>query len=207
MAGDVSEVHLQLGGCSVSRAGASGARAAAHAGGRCAGLAGASSLSRTHGLILATQPTLLMHPLVICWPANATRGVNAALQTHTVFYIMSVLSETAWHPEMSGVDKNLKCVCAVLQVKLPPEGVPAPLARSSAAVAGGTPVVETLASSSLWAVSVLKALSQVLSCRGCQARWCSFALALAAKLPYGLCVFTLNTEAAGRQVAWAPAAP
>jgi len=48
-----------------------------------------------------------------------------------------------------------------LQIKLPPEGVPAPVARASAAVAGGAPVVETLASSSLWAVSLLKALSQV----------------------------------------------
>ncbi len=47
-----------------------------------------------------------------------------------------------------------------LQIKLPPEGVPAPIARSSPAVAGGTPVVETLASTSLWAVAVLKALAQ-----------------------------------------------
>jgi hypothetical protein len=46
-------------------------------------------------------------------------------------------------------------------VRLPPEGVPAPLARASAAVAGGSPVVETLASTSLWAVATLKALSQV----------------------------------------------
>ena len=47
------------------------------------------------------------------------------------------------------------------QVRLPPEGVPAPLARASAAVAGGSPVVETLASTSLWAVATLKTLSQV----------------------------------------------
>lgn len=49
----------------------------------------------------------------------------------------------------------------LLQLRLPPEGVPAPLARASAAVAGGSPVVETLASTSLWAVATLKALSQV----------------------------------------------
>lgn len=49
----------------------------------------------------------------------------------------------------------------LLQVRLPPDGVPAPLARASAAVAGGSPVVETLASTSLWAVATLKALSQV----------------------------------------------
>jgi hypothetical protein len=47
------------------------------------------------------------------------------------------------------------------QVRLPPDGVPAPLARSSAAVAGGSPVVEALASTSLWAVATLKALCQV----------------------------------------------
>ena len=48
-----------------------------------------------------------------------------------------------------------------LQLKLPPAGVPAPVARSSPTVAGGAPVVDVLAVTSVWAVHILRSLSQV----------------------------------------------
>ena len=48
-----------------------------------------------------------------------------------------------------------------LQLKLPPAGIPAPVARSSPTVAGGAPVVDVLAVTSVWAVHILRSLSQV----------------------------------------------
>ncbi len=48
-----------------------------------------------------------------------------------------------------------------LQLKLPPAGVPAPVSRSSPTVAGGAPVVDVLAVTSVWAVHILRSLSQV----------------------------------------------
>ncbi len=53
-----------------------------------------------------------------------------------------------------------------LQFKLPPPGEPAPAARSSAAVAGGSPVVDAVAVTSVWAVHLLRTLCQVGLC-GC----------------------------------------
>lgn len=47
-----------------------------------------------------------------------------------------------------------------LAVAVPPPGVPAPLARSSEAVACGTPVIDVLATTSLWATVLLKTLAQ-----------------------------------------------
>lgn len=47
-----------------------------------------------------------------------------------------------------------------LQFRLPPPGVPPPVARSSQAVAGGVPVVDALVLTSVWAVQALKQLSQ-----------------------------------------------
>lgn len=41
-----------------------------------------------------------------------------------------------------------------LQFRLPPPGVAVPPPRVSAAIAGGTPVVDTLVLSSVWAVQV-----------------------------------------------------
>ena len=54
-----------------------------------------------------------------------------------------------------------------LQFKLPPPGEPAPAARSSAAVAGGSPVVDAVAVTSVWAVHLLRTLCQVGLC-GCR---------------------------------------
>ena len=51
-----------------------------------------------------------------------------------------------------------------LQFKLPPPGEPAPAARSSAAVAGGSPVVDAVAVTSVWAVHLLRTLCQVGLC-------------------------------------------
>lgn len=48
-----------------------------------------------------------------------------------------------------------------LQFRLPPPGVPAPTPRSSAAIAGGTPVVDALVVTSVWAVHILRSLCQV----------------------------------------------
>ena len=48
-----------------------------------------------------------------------------------------------------------------LQMKLPPPGVPAPVARASPTVAGGTPVVGVLAVTSVWAVHILRHLARV----------------------------------------------
>ena len=48
-----------------------------------------------------------------------------------------------------------------LQFKLPPPGEPAPAARSSAAVAAGSPVVDAVAVTSVWAVHLLRTLCQV----------------------------------------------
>lgn len=48
-----------------------------------------------------------------------------------------------------------------LQFRLPPPGVPAPAPRRSAAIAGGAPVVDTLVITSVWAVHLLRSLSQV----------------------------------------------
>ena len=48
-----------------------------------------------------------------------------------------------------------------LQFRLPPPGVPAPVPRRSSAIAGGTPVVDTLVITSVWAVHLLRSLSQV----------------------------------------------
>eukprot|EP00891_Asterochloris_glomerata_P001718 jgi/Astpho2/1718/Aster-04143 len=53
-----------------------------------------------------------------------------------------------------------------LQFKLPPPGEPAPAARSSAAVAGGSPVVDAVAVTSVWAVHLLRTLCQDSSFRG-----------------------------------------
>ncbi|CAK0786305.1 hypothetical protein CVIRNUC_009518 [Coccomyxa viridis] len=47
-----------------------------------------------------------------------------------------------------------------LQFRLPPPGVPAPVPRRSSAIAGGTPVVDTLVITSVWAVHLLRSLSQ-----------------------------------------------
>lgn len=48
-----------------------------------------------------------------------------------------------------------------LQLKLPPAGVPAPLAHTSPDLAGGTAVVDTVAVTSVWVVQVLRALCMV----------------------------------------------
>ena len=47
------------------------------------------------------------------------------------------------------------------QFRLPPPGVAIPAPRVSAAIAGNTPVVDTLVLTSVWAVQVLRALCQV----------------------------------------------
>ncbi|KAG1655243.1 hypothetical protein FOA52_007975 [Chlamydomonas sp. UWO 241] len=47
-----------------------------------------------------------------------------------------------------------------LQFRLPPPGVSVPPPRVSAAIAGGTPVVDTLVLSSVWAVQVLRGLCE-----------------------------------------------
>lgn len=56
-----------------------------------------------------------------------------------------------------------------LQFRLPPPGLALPTPRSSLAVAGGVPVVDTVAATSVWAVEVLRALSRVSTRR---TRWC-----------------------------------
>jgi hypothetical protein len=48
-----------------------------------------------------------------------------------------------------------------LQFRLPPPGVPIPAPRTSVAIAGSTPVVDTLVLTSVWAVQVLRGLCQV----------------------------------------------
>ncbi len=48
-----------------------------------------------------------------------------------------------------------------LQFRLPPPGVPTPTARRSNAIAGGAPVVDALVITSVWAVHLLRTLSQV----------------------------------------------
>lgn len=48
-----------------------------------------------------------------------------------------------------------------LQFRLPPPGISQPVARTSAAIAGGVPVVDALVLTSVWAVQVLRSLSQV----------------------------------------------
>ncbi|GMH36559.1 hypothetical protein BSKO_04427 [Bryopsis sp. KO-2023] len=53
-----------------------------------------------------------------------------------------------------------------LQFRLPPPGIPAPMARSSSAIAGGTPVVDALVVTSVWAVHILRSLCKDTSFRG-----------------------------------------
>lgn len=53
-----------------------------------------------------------------------------------------------------------------LQFRLPPPGVGVAQPRSSAAIAGGTPVVDALVLSSVWVVQVLRGLCQVRFCAG-----------------------------------------
>eukprot|EP00803_Ostreobium_quekettii_P001217 evm.model.scf_1457.3 EVM.evm.TU.scf_1457.3 scf_1457:18929-26380(+) len=53
-----------------------------------------------------------------------------------------------------------------LQFRLPPPGHPAPVARSSSAIAGGTPVVDALVVTSVWAVQILRSLCQDSAFRG-----------------------------------------
>ena len=48
-----------------------------------------------------------------------------------------------------------------LQFRLPPSGMALPTARSSVVIAGGTPVVDALVLSSVWAVHVLRMLCLV----------------------------------------------
>ena len=48
-----------------------------------------------------------------------------------------------------------------LQFRLPPPGVPPPVSRRSPAIAHNTPVVDTLVITSVWAVHLLRTLSQV----------------------------------------------
>lgn len=48
-----------------------------------------------------------------------------------------------------------------LQFRLPPPGIAQPVARQSAAIAGGVPVVDALVLTSVWAVQVLRTLSLV----------------------------------------------
>lgn len=57
--------------------------------------------------------------------------------------------------------KTLVVDALTLQMKLPPPGVPAPVARASPTVAGGTPVVEVTAVTSVWVVHILRHLAQV----------------------------------------------
>ena len=52
-------------------------------------------------------------------------------------------------------------LCPAPQFRLPPPGVAIPAPRTSAAIAGNTPVVDTLVLTSVWAVQVLRALCQV----------------------------------------------
>jgi hypothetical protein len=61
------------------------------------------------------------------------------------------------------VRQTLVADALTLQLKLPPAGVPAPVARSSPTVAGGAPVIDVLAVTSVWAVHILRSLSQVSS--------------------------------------------
>ena len=49
-----------------------------------------------------------------------------------------------------------------LQFRLPPPGVPPPVARRSPAIAHNAPVVDTLVITSVWAVHLLRTLSQVM---------------------------------------------
>ena len=64
------------------------------------------------------------------------------------------------------VRQTLVADALTLQLKLPPAGVPAPVARSSPTVAGGAPVVDVLAVTSVWAVHILRSLSQASFLRG-----------------------------------------
>jgi hypothetical protein len=48
-----------------------------------------------------------------------------------------------------------------LQFKLPPPGLPVPVAQSSDDIAGGTPVVDALAVTSVWVVQLLRMLCSV----------------------------------------------
>ena len=48
-----------------------------------------------------------------------------------------------------------------LQFRLPPQGIPAPTARKSAAIANGADVVDALVVTSVWAVHLLRTLSGV----------------------------------------------
>ncbi len=48
-----------------------------------------------------------------------------------------------------------------LQFRLPAPGLAQPIARSSAAIAGGVPVVDAVVLTSVWTVSVLRSLSLV----------------------------------------------
>ena len=50
-----------------------------------------------------------------------------------------------------------------LQFRLPPPGVPPPVSRRSPAIAHNTPVVDTLVITSVWAVHLLRTLSQVIA--------------------------------------------
>jgi hypothetical protein len=52
-----------------------------------------------------------------------------------------------------------------LQFRLPPPGLSTPVARTSPVIAGGVPVVDAMVLTSVWAVQVLRSLSQVGGCR------------------------------------------
>ncbi len=59
-----------------------------------------------------------------------------------------------------------------LQFKLPPPGLPVPVAQTSPDIAGGTPVVDALSVTSIWAVQILRMLSSVRQASSFDMSWC-----------------------------------
>ncbi|CAL8464121.1 g3656 [Coccomyxa elongata] len=103
-------------------------------------------------------------------PANAT-AVRCSMRSASNAHATVVLGGP---PQVLGHDslveyalrQTLVADALSLQFRLPPQGIPAPTARKSAAIANGADVVDALVVTSVWAVHLLRTLSGYTSFRG-----------------------------------------
>lgn len=104
------------------------------------------------------SPRLLLQASGFCSQTWGFAPGEASL-LQTLLVLPAVLREQAI--VQHALRKTLVADALTLQMKLPPPGVPAPVARASPTVAGGTQVVDVVALTSVWVVHILRHLAQV----------------------------------------------
>lgn len=104
----------------------------------------------------------------ICRPRAAWWSAHH-LARHALMPCQQCIHQAGVCPAVLGEDslveyalrQTLVADAVSLQFRLPPPGVPPPVSRRSPAIAHNTPVVDTLVITSVWAVHLLRTLSQV----------------------------------------------